>query len=179
MAGRTDHTRRSAGNYCRRRSSDVTPHDPTAMQARGRRRRSRLRPARSAASQVRRRAAERLIMNADQAAQMLVRMMEDRGAVRGPREDRPRSPRPRGSDRDASPSDHPHDGGPAPAFLRGVFDDPSNWESTFSHVRRQRSRATQPAILITTTPSQTSTSRLRLSSQKVSQPTTRRPESQR
>ena len=82
-----------------------------------------------AAPQVRRRAAERLIMSADQAAAEAGQEAgRHRGAVRRPREDRPRSPRPRGSDRDAGPPDHPDDGGPGHAVLRGGFSDPSNWE---------------------------------------------------
>jgi hypothetical protein len=78
-----------------------------------------------------------------------------RGAVRGLREDRPRSPRPRGSGGYADSSDRPDDGGTQSCGSSRVRSaTPATGCPTRSQIRRQRSRATQPAALIITTPSQ-------------------------
>jgi hypothetical protein len=126
-----------------------------------------------AAPQVRRRAAERLIMTADQAAQMLVRMMEDTEVPFGVRAKIVQDL----LDRAGLIATQVHQiipmtEDPIMRFFEDVFSDPSNWEEN----------PPQPAIeeRVIDRPGPTpSLSRLRSSSQKVSQPTTRRPEWQR
>ena len=123
-----------------------------------------------AAPQVRRRAAERLIMTADQAAQMLVRMMEDTEVPFGVRAKIAQDL----LDRAGLIATQVHQivpmtEDPVMRFFEGLFSDPSNWEEN----------PPQPAIeerVIDPESSRRRLSRLRLSSQKVSQPTTRRPE---
>ena len=133
-----------------------------------------------AAPQVRRRAAERLIMTADQAAQMLVRMMEDTEVPFGVRAKIAQDLLDRGGLVAAQVHKIvPTTEDPVMRFFEGAFSDPRNWESNPQPDRRQRSRATRPAAVIVTTPSLRRSSRLRSSSQKVSQPTTRRRGSQR
>jgi hypothetical protein len=81
------------------------------------------------APQVRRRAAERLIMTADRAAQMLVRMMEDRDVPFGVRAKIAQDL----LDRAAVIATQVHQiipttEDPIMRFFEGVFSDPSNWE---------------------------------------------------
>jgi hypothetical protein len=82
-----------------------------------------------AAPQVRRRAAERLIMTADQAAQMLVRMMEDNQVPFGVRAKIAQDI----LDRAGLASTQaikivPAEDDPVMRFFEGIFSDPSNWE---------------------------------------------------
>ena len=92
-----------------------------------------------AAPQVRRRAAERLIMTADQAAQMLVRMMEDREVPFGVRAKIAQDL----LDRAGLIATQVHQivpttEDPVMRFFEEAFSDPSNWESTSrSQIRRQ------------------------------------------
>jgi hypothetical protein len=84
-----------------------------------------------AAPQVRRRAAERLIMTADQAAQMLVRMMEDREVPFGVRAKIAQDL----LDRAGLVAAQVHKivptmEDPVMRFFEGAFGDPSNWESS-------------------------------------------------
>jgi hypothetical protein len=83
-----------------------------------------------AAPQVRRRAAERLIMTADQAAQMLVRMMEDTEVPFGVRAKIAQDV----LDRAGLIATQVHQiipttEDPVMRFFEGIFSDPSNWES--------------------------------------------------
>ena len=83
-----------------------------------------------AAPQVRRRAAERLIMTADQAAQMLVRMMEDTEVPFGVRAKIAQDL----LDRAGLIATQVHQivpmtEDPVMRFFEGAFSDPSNWES--------------------------------------------------
>jgi hypothetical protein len=83
-----------------------------------------------AAPQVRRRAAERLIMNADQAAQMLVKMMEDTEVPFGVRAKIAQDL----LDRAGLIATQVHQiipttEDPVMRFFEGIFDDPNNWES--------------------------------------------------
>jgi hypothetical protein len=87
-----------------------------------------------AAHQVRRRAAERLIMTADQAAQMLVRMMEDSEVPFGVRAKIAQDL----LDRAGLIATQVHQivpttDDPVMRFFEGAFSDPSNWESTTPH----------------------------------------------
>ena len=84
-----------------------------------------------AAPQVRRRAAERLIMTADQAAQMLVRMMEDTEVPFGVRAKIAQDL----LDRAGLIATQVHQivpttEDPVMRFFEGAFSDPSNWESS-------------------------------------------------
>ena len=83
-----------------------------------------------AAPQVRRRAAERLVMTADQAAQMLVRMMEDTEVPFGVRAKIAQDL----LDRAGLIATQVHQivptaEDPVMRFFEGAFSDPSNWES--------------------------------------------------
>jgi hypothetical protein len=83
-----------------------------------------------AAPQVRRRAAERLIMTADQAAQMLVRMMEDTEVPFGVRAKIAQDLLDRAGL--VAMQIHqivPMTEDPIMRFFEGAFSDPSNWES--------------------------------------------------
>ena len=85
----------------------------------------------AAAPQVRRRAAERLIMTADQAAQMLVRMMEDTEVPFGVRAKIAQDL----LDRAGLIATQVHQiipttEDPVMRFFEGAFGDPRNWEST-------------------------------------------------
>jgi hypothetical protein len=83
-----------------------------------------------AAPQVRRRAAERLIMTADQAAQMLVKMMEDTGVPFGVRAKIAQDLLDRAG---LIPTQvHqiiPTTEDPIMRFFEGAFSDPNNWET--------------------------------------------------
>jgi hypothetical protein len=84
-----------------------------------------------AAPQVRRRAAERLIMTADQAAQMLVRMMEDTGVPFGVRAKVAQDLLDRAGLVAAQVHKIvPTTEDPIMRFFEGAFSDPSNWESS-------------------------------------------------
>jgi hypothetical protein len=83
----------------------------------------------AAAPQVRRRAAERLIMTADQAAQMLVRMMEDREVPFGVRAKIAQDLLDRAGL--VAMQIHqivPTTEDPVMRFFEGAFSDPNNWE---------------------------------------------------
>ena len=83
----------------------------------------------AAAPQVRRRAAERLIMNADQAAQMLVKMMEDREVPFGVRAKIAQDLLDRAGLVAAQVHKIvPMTDDPVIAFFEGLLSDPSNWE---------------------------------------------------
>jgi hypothetical protein len=134
-----------------------------------------------AAPHVRRRAAERLIMTADRAAQMLIKMMEDREVPFGVRAKIAQDLLDRAGL--AATQVHkiivPSTEDPVIAFFEVPSATRTTGCPTRSQIRRQRSRAPQPAILISTTPSQRKSWKPRSSSEKVSQPTTRRRGSQR
>ena len=84
-----------------------------------------------AAPQVRRRAAERLIMTADQAAQMLVRMMEDTEVPFGVRAKIAQDLLDRaGLIATQVHKIVPTTEDPVMRFFEGAFSDPSNWVST-------------------------------------------------
>jgi hypothetical protein len=102
-----------------------------------------------AAPQVRRRAAERLIMTADQAAQSLVKMMEDTEVPFGVRAKIAQDL----LDRAGLIATQVHQvipttEDPVMRCFEGIFSDPNNWGPTRRRIRRQRSMATQPAALI-------------------------------
>jgi hypothetical protein len=83
-----------------------------------------------AAPQVRRRAAERLIMTADQAAQLLVRMMEDTEVPFGVRAKIAQDLLDRAGLVAAQVHQIvPTTEDPVMRFFEGAFSDPSNWES--------------------------------------------------
>ena len=134
-----------------------------------------------AAPQVRRRAAERLIMSADHVSQKLLEWLDDPEVPYRVRAEIAQDVLDRaGLSLDASDQDHADGGGPRHAVLRRLLRATRTTGSpTRRQIRHQRSRATRPAALIITTPSQRRSWKQRSSSQKVSQPTTRRPESQR
>ncbi len=131
MAGRRRATAKPGGRCCRRRSSGVTPRDPTAADASGRPRTA-LWSATSMAAlrrKCRRRAAERLIMTADQAAQMLVKMMEDTEVPFGVRAKIAQDL----LDRAGLIATQVHQiipttEDPVMRFFEEAFSDPSNWE---------------------------------------------------
>jgi hypothetical protein len=84
-----------------------------------------------AAPQVRRRAAERLIMTADQAAQMLVKMMEDTGVPFGVRAKIAQDLLDRAGLVAAQVHQIvPTTEDPLMRFFEGAFSDPSNWVSS-------------------------------------------------
>jgi hypothetical protein len=119
-----------------------------------------------AAPQVRRRAAERLIMTADQAAQMLVEMMEDREVPFGVRA--------------KIAQDLLDRAGPIATQVHQIVPTTVDPILRFhSQIRREPSRATRPAAAIITRSSRRRSWKQRSSSQKVSQPTTRRRGSER
>jgi hypothetical protein len=126
-----------------------------------------------AAPQVRRRAAERLIMTADRAAENLVRMMEDTEVPFGVRAKIAQDL----LDRAGVIATQVHQiipttEDPVMRFFEGIFSDPNNWEEN----------PPQPAIeerVIDPDAEPEGITELRLSSPQVSQPTTRRPRSQR
>jgi hypothetical protein len=85
----------------------------------------------AAAPQVRRRAAERLIMTADQAAQMLVKMMEDREVPFGVRAKIAQDLLDRAGLVAAQVHQIvPTTEDPVMRFFEEAFSDPSNWESS-------------------------------------------------
>jgi hypothetical protein len=123
-----------------------------------------------AAPQVRRRAAERLIMTADRAAENLVRMMEDTEVPFGVRAKIAQDLLDRAGV--IATQVHqiiPMSEDPVMRFFEGVFSDPNNWMEN----------PPQPAIeerVIDPDASRRKFRKPRSPSQKANQPTTRRPE---
>ena len=133
-----------------------------------------------AAPQVRRRAAERLIMNADEAVGLLLKWMRDPEVPFGVRAKIAQDL----LDRAGLIATQVHQiipmtEDPVMRFFEGILSDRATGRRTRRQIRRQRLRAMQPGALIITTPSQRKSRKQRSSSQKVNQPTTRRHASQR
>ena len=129
-----------------------------------------------AAPQVRRRAAERLIMSADQAAQKLVGRLEDTEVPFGVRAKIAQDL----LDRAGLIATQVHQiipttEDPVMRFFEDAFSDPNNWEEN-PQPDRASDRGASDRQPDRTTASRRRSSRLRSSSQKVSQPTTRRRE---
>jgi hypothetical protein len=152
-------------------------NDPTAAGANGRPRTALWSATSTAAPrpQVRKRAAERLIMSADHVSQKLLEWLDDPEVPYRVRAEIAQDVLDRAGLIAAQVHQIiPTTEDPIMRFFKEAFSDPNNWEENPPQPAIEKRALDRPEP----TPSRRRSSRLRLSSQKVSQPTTRRHGSQ-